>query len=52
MSDDDKYVDTTEELEELQADSLFLECLQQAGVDNWDGYDYAVELFKERTGND
>lgn len=31
----------------LEKDSDFLSCLQSAGVDNWNGYDYAVELFKE-----
>lgn len=24
----------------------WLECLQSAGVDNWDGYDYAIELYE------
>lgn len=39
-----------EEYEELQEDSLFLTCLQNAGVDNWEGYEYAVEEFQEITG--
>lgn len=26
----------------------WLECLEQAGVDNWDGYDEARELYRER----
>lgn len=36
-----------EEYEELLEDSMFLEALSRAGVDNWDGYDYAHEIFEE-----
>jgi hypothetical protein len=35
------------EYEELKNDSLFLDCLRSAGVDNWDGYSYAQELLEE-----
>ena len=35
------------EYEQLQKDQRFLECLQGAGVDNWEGYDYAMELMQE-----
>lgn len=28
----------------LEKDSAWLGCLEAAGVDNWDGYDYAREL--------
>lgn len=38
---------TKGEYEDLLTDSKFLSCLQAAGVDNWDGYDYAVEIFNE-----
>ncbi len=31
--------------DELLEDSRFLNCLRNAGVDNWDGYDYAIEDF-------
>lgn len=34
-------------IEGLEEDSNFLQCLESAGVDNWSGYDYAVELSKE-----
>lgn len=34
-------------LEQLDYDSLFLEALQQAGVDNWEWYDEACNLFEE-----
>ena len=36
-----------EEYEELLKDSQFLDCLRGAGVDNWDGYDHAMEMMKE-----
>jgi hypothetical protein len=35
------------EYEQLKKDQHFLECLQGAGVDNWEGYDYAIELMQE-----
>lgn len=35
------------EYEELLDDSVFLECLRRAGVDNWDGWDYALEIYDE-----
>ena len=34
-------------LDQLEEDSNFLNCLRQAGVDNWDGYEYAQELLDE-----
>ncbi len=24
---------------------MFLNCLRNAGVDNWEGYDYAIEMY-------
>ena len=42
-------IEITEELyEQLKEDSEWLECLNIAGVDNWDGYDYAREIYQER----
>ena len=35
------------EYEELLEDQLLLQCLQGAGVDNWSGYDCAIEMMKE-----
>jgi hypothetical protein len=35
------------EYEDLLEDQKLLLCLQGAGVDNWQGYDYAMELFRE-----
>lgn len=36
---------TVEEYEALLQDSAKLNCLEGAGVDNWDGYDWAMEEF-------
>lgn len=33
--------------DKLMRYEAFLECLEAAGVDNWDGYDDACEMFKE-----
>ena len=35
----------TDTLTQLIDDSDFLECLKTVGVDNWDGYDEAKEMF-------
>jgi hypothetical protein len=32
--------------DKLLDDSDFLDCLRGAGVDNWDGYDIAVEEYQ------
>lgn len=34
-----------EELESVQEDAEFLNCLRAAGVDNWDGYSEAQEMM-------
>ena len=33
------------EYESLQDRAMFLDCLQIAGVDNWEGYDEANEIY-------
>jgi hypothetical protein len=38
---------TRKEYESLKEDAKFLLALQSAGVDNWQGYDYALEILKE-----
>lgn len=38
---------TRKEYESLQEDARLLECLQAAGVDDWSGYDYALEILNE-----
>lgn len=35
------------EYEELLKDQKLLQCLQGAGVDNWGGYDCAIEMMQE-----
>ena len=47
MSDDKKISISEEEYETLLNDSIFLNCLQMMGVDNWDRYDDAIEQYQE-----
>lgn len=42
-----KYILTRTELEELIRDRIELSILENAGIDNWNGYDYAEEEFFE-----
>lgn len=35
------------EWEEIQEKLTWLECLERAGVDNWEGYDEAREMFAD-----
>lgn len=35
------------ELDAMQKKVDWLECLESAGVDNWVGIDYAIELLEE-----
>lgn len=41
-----------EEYEELLDDSLFLNCLRNNGVDNWDWYSEAVEQYQQLKGEE
>lgn len=34
-------------LSRLEETAEWLRCLEGAGVDNWEGYDYALELFEQ-----
>ena len=43
----DKITISLEEWKTLMEDSDFLECLRSAGVDNWQGFDDAVEMHIE-----
>jgi len=36
-----------DEYDQLRRDSEFLECLYSAGVDNWNGYEYAQDMMEE-----
>ena len=44
---EDQVCISAAELAELREDSKFLDCLRAAGVDNWDGYDYAQEIYND-----
>lgn len=46
-----KVVDS-DEYEELLDDSLFLNCLRNGGVDNWDWYDEAVAEYQQSKGEE
>ncbi len=35
---------TYDEYDDMQQQLHWLACLEGAGVDNWSGYDYAIEL--------
>lgn len=41
---------TQEHAEELEDTQLFMDCLEGAGVDNWHGYEYAQEAYREVKG--
>ena len=44
----EEMVEITEaEYELLLATAKFLECLEMAGVNNWEGYEYALDLYNE-----
>ena len=46
-----KVVDA-EEYEEMYDDGLFLNCLRNNGVDNWEWYDEAVEEYQNIKGEE
>lgn len=37
---------TKAEYDQLIEESIMLDCLKAAGVDNWDGYELAMEMFE------
>lgn len=39
---------SVDEYKKLQEDHAFLACLRAAGVDSWEGYDLACEMFCEK----
>ena len=39
-----------EEYNRLLSRDEFLTCLESAGVDNWNGYEYAMEEFEKSQG--
>lgn len=45
----DNYVMVHKEtIDDLRNDRKFLNCLEEVGVDNWEGYEEAVNLYKSR----
>lgn len=47
MNKEDFVTITSDEYQELIESQKFLTALENAGVDNWGGYDFAIELFNE-----
>ena len=45
MSNETMVSISFQEYNQLLKDSDFLNCLRNAGVDNWGGYDYACEEY-------
>lgn len=43
---------TQEMYDTLCEDSWKLQCLKEAGVDSWDGYEAAIEAFNQYVGDD
>ena len=50
MSETKMVTVSADQYEELLEDSMWLSALRAAGVDNWGGYDYAMELLREWRG--
>ena len=38
------------EIDFMQEDLDWLDCLNEAGVDNWSGWDYASDIYNARYG--
>lgn len=47
MPDEPTITITVREYNKLMDSQNLLTCLQNAGVDNWEGYDFAMEDFHE-----
>ena len=47
MEPEDTVTISRKEYESLLEDSQWLACLESAGVDNWSGIDFAIELQNE-----
>ena len=46
MKEEETVTITKKEYEELKEDQQMLRALEGAGVDNWDGYEYAQDALK------
>lgn len=49
MDEQEMVTITKREYDQLQKESHWLGCLEQAGVDNWCGFDEAREIYREET---
>jgi len=45
MTEEQRVIISLDEYERLKQRDTWLQCLEAAGVDNWDGLDYAQELY-------
>ena len=52
MSEEETIEISLKEYESLKEDELWLRCLEDAGVDNWSGYSYALDILEEESNND
>lgn len=52
MNTEETITISRKEYDSLLEDSAWLNCLQNAGVDNWCGWDYARELYQEQYGEE
>ena len=52
VESEDFKVINSEEYEEMYDDGLFLTCLRNSGVDNWEGYSEAVEEYQQIKGEE
>jgi hypothetical protein len=51
-SEQTKVTVSSDEYQELKRDQNWLHCLEAAGVDNWDGYTFAREIYRQRGHDD
>lgn len=49
---DDMIVITRDEYDQLQKESEFLDALEAAGVDNWEGYSIAIQIVNGELDED
>jgi hypothetical protein len=47
MKTEEMVTITKKEYDKLLDDSHLLSCLRAAGVDNWDGWDNAIDLYND-----
>lgn len=52
MKDEETITISLKQYHQLMDDSDLLNCLRNAGVDNWVGWDYAIEEYQALQGED